>query len=193
MNKEEFRLEMRAKRRALANDDVSRLSRAIQNNLFTLDALKDAKSVCVFISSFKEPDTSAIITRLLESGKTVSAPVSDTETNTLSLVRINGTDDLREGAYGIPEPSGGETVSDADAILVPGLSFDRRGARMGFGKGYYDRLLSSMGAVRIGLCYGFQLLEAIPSEEHDTPMDYIITEKEILEIGLTKRGKKNVV
>ncbi len=172
---------MREKRRALTNDDVSQLSKAIQDNLFTLDALRDAKSVCVFMSSFKEPDTTAVIARLFDEGKTVSAPVSDTETSTLTLIRVKSMKDFRKGAYGIAEPSGTEKVNDADVILVPGLAFDRSGARMGFGKGYYDRLLSLANAVKIGLCYDFQLFDDIPKEEHDAPMNYIVTEKEIID------------
>jgi len=93
-------------------------------------------------------------------------------------------DDMKKGAYGILEP---KTVRKADennidVILVPGLAFDRNGGRMGFGKGYYDRLLESSKAVKIGLCYDFQILEKIPTESHDVPMNFVITEKEILEI-----------
>lgn len=93
-------------------------------------------------------------------------------------------DDMEKGAYGILEP---KTVRKADennidVILVPGLAFDRNGGRMGFGKGYYDRLLESSKAVKIGLCYDFQILEKIPTESHDVPMNFVITEKEILEI-----------
>ena len=72
--------------------------------------------------------------------------------------------------------------NNIDVILVPGLAFDRNGGRMGFGKGYYDRLLESSKAVKIGLCYDFQILEKIPTESHDVPMNFVITEKEILEI-----------
>lgn len=93
-------------------------------------------------------------------------------------------DDLKKGAYGILEPSVVKTADekDIDVILVPGLAFDRHGGRMGFGKGYYDRLLETSIAVKIGLCYDFQLFDTIPTESHDVPMDFIITEKEICEI-----------
>ena len=106
------------------------------------------------------------------------------ETNTLSLFCIENAEELHKGAYGILEPSTKRPVAenDIDVIIVPGLAFDRRGGRMGFGAGYYDRLLIKTNAVKIGLCYDFQLMDSVPSEEHDVPMDYIITEKEIVEI-----------
>ena len=175
---------MRAKRRALSKNTIKDASAEISTRFFALDAVKKAKSVCVFISSFNEPDTMEIIEQLWEDGKKVSAPVSDTETNTLSLFGIENAQELHKGAYGILEPSRERPVaeSDIDIVLVPGLAFDRRGGRMGFGAGYYDRLLTKTHAVKIGLCYDFQLLDNIPSEEHDISMDYIITEKEILEI-----------
>ena len=111
----------------------------------------------------------------------------------MSLSYINSMDDMKKGAYGILEP---KTVRKADennidVILVPGLAFDRNGGRMGFGKGYYDRLLESSKAVKIGLCYDFQILEKIPTESHDVPMNFVITEKEILEESV-RIGKSSV-
>jgi small GTP-binding protein len=121
---------------------------------------------------------------ITEQDKKIIVPITDIESGTLSLSYINSMDDMKKGAYGILEP---KTVRKADennidVILVPGLAFDRNGGRMGFGKGYYDRLLESSKAVKIGLCYDFQILEKIPTEIHDVPMNFVITEKEILEI-----------
>lgn len=88
-------------------------------------------------------------------------PITDIESGTLSLSYINSMDDMEKGAYGILEPKTVRTADEnnIDVILVPGLAFDRNGGRMGFGKGYYDRLLESSNAVKIGLCYDFQILE----------------------------------
>lgn len=174
---------MRAKRRALTTDEVKLSSKKIRNSLFTLDCVKNAKTVCTFLSAFKEPDTIGIVRQLWEKKCRVIVPISDTETNTLSLSCIDNMDDLKKGAYGILEPSVVKTADekDIDVILVPGLAFDRHGGRMGFGKGYYDRLLETSSTVKIGLCYDFQLFDTIPTESHDVPMDFIITEKEICE------------
>lgn len=184
MIKENIREEMRAKRRTLTMETVTDLSCKIREKLFSLDCIQSAKTVCCFLSSFKEPDTTEIIKLLLQKNCSIIVPISDTLTNTLSLSYIDSLDSLQKGAYGIREPSVVKTAdeTDIDVILVPGLAFDKSGARMGFGKGYYDRLLDRSSAVKIGLCYDFQLLDKIPTMPHDIPMDYIITEKEILEI-----------
>lgn len=175
---------MRAKRRALTADEVKHSSEKIRAMLFSLECVKNAKTICTFLSAFKEPDTIEIVRQLWEKKCRVIVPISDTETNTLSLSCIDNMDDLKKGAYGILEPSVVKTADerDIDVILVPGLAFDRHGGRMGFGKGYYDRLLETSSAVKIGLCYDFQLFDTIPTESHDVPMDFIITEKEICEI-----------
>lgn len=184
MIKDKLREEMRAKRRALTTDEVKLSSEKIRDLLFTLDCVNNAKTVCTFLSAFKEPDTIGVVKQLWERKVKVIVPISDTETNTLSLSYIESMDDLTKGTYGISEPSVVKTADekDIDVILVPGLAFDRHGGRMGFGKGYYDRLLETSSAVKIGLCYDFQLFDTIPTESHDVPMDYIVTEKEICEI-----------
>ncbi len=185
MNKEAIRTDMRAKRRALTTADVSTLSAQITEKLFSLRDIQSAKTVCTFISAFKEPDTLRIIDGLIKNGKRIAVPITDTENISLSLSYIDGIHNLTRGAYGIYEPSviKHAHIEDADAVLVPGLAFDRHGGRMGFGKGYYDRLLENCKCVKIGLCYDFQILSEIPSEPHDIRMDYIITENEIIKAG----------
>ena len=172
------------KRRDMIGSVSKIKSDEIRQRLLGVERVKQAKTICTFISAFKEPDTVEIIKELWEQGKKVVVPITDIESGTLSLSYINSMDDMKKGAYGILEP---KTVRKADennidVILVPGLAFDRNGGRMGFGKGYYDRLLESSKAVKIGLCYDFQILEKIPTEIHDVPMNFVITEKEILEI-----------
>ena len=103
--------------------------------------------------------------------------------NDLRLLPYKGNDSLTPGVFGIPEPTDTETAiseSEVDLIIVPGVAFDRQLNRMGHGKGYYDRLLSTMQAPKIGLCFDFQLQESVPVEPFDKKMDMIITEKEII-------------
>lgn len=185
MNKEEIRLSMRAARRALTQELVSEMSGRIAAALFSLDVFKEAKTVCAYMSSFKEPETRGIISELLRRGVRVAVPITHTDTGLLSLSYIDDADAVQKGAYGIYEPAAVKRadICDMNAVLVPGLAFDRGGGRMGFGKGYYDRLLNGSNAVKIGLCYGFQLADALPLEEHDVRMDFIITEREIIKAG----------
>ena len=101
----------------------------------------------------------------------------------LRLLPYKGIDSLKPGAFGILEPVDQETTipeADIDLIIVPGVAFDRQLNRMGRGKGYYDRLLSTLQAPKIGICFDFQLQEMIPVEPFDKKMDMIITEKEII-------------
>ena len=103
------------------------------------------------------------------------------------LPRVNGADlellpynesRLEIGSFHIEEPSGDEVVpvDEIEMIVVPGVAFDRKGNRLGRGKGFYDRLLRSARAVKIGVGYEFQLVDELPAEPHDVPMDIVITE-----------------
>lgn len=101
----------------------------------------------------------------------------------LRLLPYKGKDSLQPGAFGIPEPVDTETTipeSMVDLIIVPGVAFDRQLNRMGRGKGYYDRLLSTLKVPKIGICFDFQLHDTIPIEPFDKKMDLIITEKDII-------------
>ncbi len=172
---------MRGMRRAMTADEVKEKSAQIQKRLFALDKYVNAKTVMLYISAFKEPSTTEIITAALGDGKRVVVPVSDTQTETIILSYLKDMSDLQKGAYGILEP---KTIKKADSadidfILIPGLAFDTKGNRMGFGKGYYDKLLCRTNAEKTALCYEFQLFDAIPANEHDVPMNTIITEEKI--------------
>ena len=115
-------------------------------------------------------------------GKKVLLPkvVSDTE---MVLCRYTGRDSLQKGAFGIMEPTGPvmpkEKYNDIKVVLVPGVAFDKENRRLGRGKGYYDRFLSSFSqprcAVFYGVCFDFQRVDAIPADEHDVCMDGLIS------------------
>lgn len=103
------------------------------------------------------------------------------------LPRVNGVNldllpyiesELERGAFDIEEPTGSNLadVEDIDLMIIPAVAFDRSGNRLGRGKGFYDRLLSSTKATKVGVGYEFQLLEEVPSEPHDIPMDMVITQ-----------------
>ena len=192
MIKDELRVKMREMRRDLSADEVKEKSAAIARSLLNISAVKDAETVCVYISAFKEPDTRGIIDALLSAGKRVAVPVTDEENVTLSLSYIDKASELVRGAYGIYEPAVIRPASetDMDVIVTPGLAFDKRGNRMGFGKGYYDRLFEKTDALRIALCYDFQLFDEIPAEPHDAPMDIIVTEKRVLVIQSGSQHKR---
>lgn len=107
------------------------------------------------------------------------------------LPRVNGVNlellpyiesELRVGAYDIEEPSAGSPadVDEIDLMIIPAVAFDRKGNRLGRGKGFYDRLLATSKATKIGVGYEFQLFDEIPSEKHDVPMNMVITQYSFL-------------
>ncbi len=182
MNKNELRKKMKGLRRAVTREEKKLMSGAIYDTLFRLEPFLRARTVCSYLSAFNEPDTIRIIKELWFRGCAVAVPITHTDTELLSLSYLNAIKDLSEGAYKIKKPTiiKEALISEMDAILVPGLAFDRGGNRLGFGKGCYDKLLAGSRVLKIGLCYGFQITDAVPAEKHDVKMDYIITEKETI-------------
>lgn len=107
------------------------------------------------------------------------------------LPRVNGVNldilpydeqRLELGSFHIEEPTGENTINHEliDLIIVPAVAFDRKGNRLGRGKGFYDRLLSDVSATTIGIGYDFQLIDKIPTEEHDVAMDMVVTQNSVI-------------
>lgn len=98
--------------------------------------------------------------------------------NILEVREYLGEDSLKQGAFGIMEPTGPVVNSDIDVVVVPGLSFDKNGHRIGFGKGFYDLFLSilPLTTLKIGVCFKIMMMDEVPVEEHDVDMDIVITE-----------------
>jgi len=98
----------------------------------------------------------------------------------IGFFSVNGSYELKPGAFGILEPTDGATeipISKLDMILVPGIVFDREGYRIGYGHGYYDRILNGAQAKCVGLAYSFQVISHVPHDASDARMDVIITDK----------------
>ena len=118
------------------------------------------------------------------------------------LPRVNGVNleilpynesKLELGAFHIEEPSGNNTVNpdEIELMIIPAVAFDRAGNRLGRGKGFYDRLLAETKAHKIGVGYEFQLFDEIPHEDHDVPMDMVITQSTTITLRPIKEGRKN--
>lgn len=178
--KDIIRNQMRARRRALSAEEIQVKSAAIHSALFSLDVFKKADTVMVYVSAFKEVDTHTIINYLAENGKKTVVPISNTADHTITPSYIDGLHSLKRGAYGILEPKEIKYANHFDVILVPGVAFDEKCSRCGFGAGYYDRLLSKCCAVKIGLCYDFQIVKNLETDIHDIPMDIVISERRII-------------
>lgn len=133
-------------------------------------------SFFVYYSMGSEVDTRALIAELLQNGKKVCLP--RIEKGSMLAAPYTGGE-MRAGAYGIPAPeSGGDC--DCDIILAPLLAADKKGNRLGFGGGFYDRYFASHPhALRVGLCYAGQVVQELPAAEHDVRLHAIVTERGI--------------
>ncbi len=182
MTKQQWRTKYLALRKNMA--DSSQKSKKIAEKVLAND-IKKQSHIFAYLSFANEVDTHTIIRQLLKWGITVSVPVCDIHTCTMTASQITDFSQCKPNRYGILEPS---TViipdKPFDMILVPGVVFSKKGHRIGFGKGYYDRFLSSLPnhPLKIGLCYDWQLTETLPHEPHDIVMDFIITDERIWRI-----------
>jgi len=161
-------------------------SRSIAERLLARPELLRAGTVHLFASFGSEVETLPIVERLLASGRRPVLPVVLRETWTMKHAAIRGLDDLVPGFKGILEPADGCPSCDPgeiDLVIVPGVAFDRRGGRLGYGGGFYDRFLAGCPAPRIALAFSMQIVEAVPCEECDLPIDVILTELEEIAPG----------
>ncbi len=150
------------------------LSVDILQQVEQLPQFQSAKTVMLYWSMDDEVFTHDFVCKWAAS-KQVILPVVNG--NTLDLKVFKGVDNLIAGEnFGIPEPDGElfTDEQDIDFILVPGVAFDKENNRMGRGKAYYDRLLRELPAYKTGVCFHFQLLPAVPTDQYDIKMDAVI-------------------
>ena len=175
LNKEEIRRTMRKRRRALTPEKRASSSESI---CAKLAALNLHSSVAVYLASPQEIDLSPLILKMLARGVKVVAPRWDGEAYELAVLKGLDEAHLRQGPMGILEPAEAEIVSpkEVEVWLVPGLAFTRNGKRLGYGGGWYDRLLAdaTKDAVKLGIAHAFQVVDDLPSEAHDILLTGVI-------------------
>lgn len=176
--KKDIRSMVRSRLRALDNDTKAAYSANICHSLCEHDAVRSARTVALFVSLADEPDTAALVNELCKSHNVVLPVVCG---DTMDFYPL-ASGSLRIGAFGILEPErmGNATApADIDVVVVPGVAFTPGGARLGRGKGYYDKYMSRNGfrAYKIGVCFSCQLVDFIPCEEHDVFMNDVVYNK----------------
>lgn len=188
--KERLRTRVLAVRMGLDRGQVEASGQAILERVLSLEAYRRAKLVHTYVSSKEnEVDTRALIGACFAHGKRVAVPVVMPGTKTLAHALIDGLDQLVVGPWGLAQPDLAAATwlpaaARIDLVVVPGLAFDRRGHRIGWGGGYYDRFLAQVQAVKIGLCYDALVLDCIPGEPHDVPVNMVVAETAIYQGGL---------
>jgi 5-formyltetrahydrofolate cyclo-ligase len=179
MSKELIRKETKKKIKSLDKKERSKKSSVIQEKLFILDLFKKANTVMFYFSTEDEVDTERMISEACGMGKRVALPKIVGDKIQPSLYKEG--DKLKKGPYGIYEPddktSRPISEREIDLIVVPGVAFDKRGNRLGRGKGYYDRFLKTAPstAYTVGIAFDFQVVDNLPTDSQDIPVRKLIT------------------
>ena len=181
-SKQALRDAVKQKRGAIPEDEITKKSARIC--AYLLELIDGCDPVMVYVSKPPEVDTHPFIRDLLREGRRIVVPIIEKETRTLRLSYLRDTTLLVQSTFHVPEPIGNEIPaqsSDIQTVIIPLLAFDRRGNRLGYGAGYYDRFLAQNPTVKkIGVAFSCQETDSVPGDENDVRIDIVVTEDEII-------------
>ncbi|HHW36930.1 MAG TPA: 5-formyltetrahydrofolate cyclo-ligase [Bacillales bacterium] len=185
MDKERVRKDVIAKLQAIPQDVFKKWSSDIATNLFNTNDWKQANTIALTISRGTEVDTKSIIEMGWKEGKRIVVPKCEPATKEMTFRALENFDQLEIVYYGLLEPKENETKavspSEIKLIVVPGLIYNHKGYRVGFGGGYYDRFLSKYNGRTAALAFQeVQLVEELLIEEHDIPVNMIVTNEQVI-------------
>ncbi|MCK9222944.1 MAG: 5-formyltetrahydrofolate cyclo-ligase [Limnochordia bacterium] len=174
-------------RQSLPEMTAQRNSRRIWLHLREFPLYQRANAVMFYVALAGEVDTKPMIEQSLRMGKRIIVPVTDRSAKALMPCEIFGLDELVEGVFNVLEPR--ENLrrvvlpEEIDLIVVPGAAFDRKGGRIGFGAGYYDRFLSQpqLRASTVALSFEGQIMDEVPQDDHDVSVEWLITEQGVFQ------------
>lgn len=175
MNKQELRQAIRARKRAMTEEDILRRSEILAEKFARSDAYRAAKTIYGYLPYNQEVRTVPMLRRALEEGKRVAVP--KVYGDDMKFIYLDDLSQVAKGYAGIPEPvADGPVAQDETAlVLMPGLAFDRAGHRIGYGGGFYDKFLArEPHHPTVALCYDFQVMDRLETEEFDIPVDLVI-------------------
>ncbi|HOP92167.1 5-formyltetrahydrofolate cyclo-ligase [Acetivibrio thermocellus] len=187
-DKRELRKEALNIRKGLSEEEIIEKSKLITEKLISLDGFYNSKCVMAYMDFKNEVMTRFLIEHCLNLGKIVALPLIDCVDGVKKIFPYELTNQegcLKPGTYGILEPvkefSRKIDPKDIDLVVVPGVAFDVKGGRIGYGAGYYDIFLREVrkDCLKIGIAFDIQVFPSIPKEEHDILMDAVVTENEI--------------
>ena len=166
-------------------------SRRACRNLVSIMPFQEASTIMLFLSLPHEVDTAEAILLAWQLGKVVAVPKISWEQRHMIPVQINSLETgLSTGVSGIRNPVAGVPVpfGEIDLVVTPGLGFDRKGNRLGRGGSYYDRFFTNpeLKAIRCGLGFDEQVVDDVPVVEHDKPVDFLVTDKEVVDCNNVK-------
>jgi 5-formyltetrahydrofolate cyclo-ligase len=179
--KRRIRREVLEQRDATPTTLLQEKGERVADRFLGLPEVQGARTIMLFWSFGSEVPTGLLIDRLHERGVALALPrIEDAD---LAPIPFVPGDPTATTSFGAAEPMGRVRLdpSSIDVVAVPGVAFDRRGRRIGYGGGYYDRFLRGLPAFTVGLCFGLQLVEGdLPGGSFDLPVDAIVTEDETI-------------
>jgi len=175
MDKSDLRRQIREQKRAMTPEQIELASARLGELFVATEQYRNAKTIYGYLPYNQEVRTVPMLERAIRDGKQVAVPkVCGDE---MKFIYLTDLSQVEKGYAGIPEPvADGPVADDPTAlVLMPGLAFTKKGDRMGYGGGFYDKFLASEpGHPTVALCYEFQILEILPTEEYDIPVDCVL-------------------
>ena len=175
MTKQELRAQIRQLKRAMTEAQIVEASQRLGVLFAASDAYKQAKTIYGYLPYNQEVRTTPMLQRALDDGKRVAVPKCYGEE--MRFIYLDDLSKVEKGYCGIPEPIEDGPIADDETalVLMPGLAFDKEGHRMGYGGGFYDKFLEKEpNHPTLALCYEFQMLPYLETEDHDIPVDTVI-------------------
>ncbi len=179
LTKQELRAAVKAKRDAIPADEKKQADAAILARILASEEYRNASAILLYAPYGSEINLLPLVRAAREAGKPVAFPRCDTAQNTMQFYVLEPHARLQPGAYNIPEPPADAPLCPLDErtlCILPGLTFDASGGRLGYGKGYYDRFLATFKGVTVGALYERLLVKEVPTDAHDIPVQLLFTE-----------------
>ena len=175
MDKKELRRTIREKKRAMTEEDIRQHSTRLGELFAASDAYKNAKTIYGYLPYNQEVRTVPMLEQALRDGKRIAVPKCYGDE--MKFIYMTDLSLVEKGYAGIPEPIADGPIADDETalVLMPGLAFDPQGHRIGYGGGFYDKFLAAEpNHPTLALCYDFQMLPNLETEEHDIPVDFVL-------------------
>jgi len=175
MDKKSLRKKIREQKRAMTPEQIQQISEKLGELFRASEQYRNAKTIYGYLPYNQEVRTVPMLQRALDEGKKVAVP--KVYGDEMRFIYLNDLNRVEKSDYGIPEPIEDGPVADDETalVLMPGLAFDKEGHRIGYGGGYYDKFLAAEPThPTLALCYEFQMVEQLPTEEFDIPVDCVI-------------------
>lgn len=175
MDKSQLRSEIRAKKRAMTEEEILRTSARLCELFVSSKSYQEAETIYGYLPYNQEVRTVPILEQAMRDGKRVAVP--KVYGNEMKFIYMTDLSLVEKGYAGIPEPVADGPVGDDPTalVLMPGLAFDPQGHRIGYGGGFYDKFLAAEPShPTVALCYGFQVYQAIETEAFDVPVDFVL-------------------